>query len=80
MTKENQKKKDEEKPKPEKAKAETKEEDVKIFKAKAMVDGDLRMPSALRKKIKWLNGHMDVTFTIVALGTNSITLEISKAT
>lgn len=57
-----------------------KEEDVKVFKAKSMNDGDLRMPSALRKRIKWLNGHTDVTFTIVALGTNSITLEISKAT
>lgn len=73
--KKNEKKKDEEKPKSEKPK-----EDVKVFKAKSMTDGDLRMPSALRKRIKWLNAHTDVTFEIVALDANSITLEIKKAT
>ena len=71
----NEKKKGEETPKSEKPK----EEDVKIFKAKSMTDGDLRMPSALRKKIGWLNAHTDVVFTIVTLDANSITLEIKKA-
>ena len=75
MVKENQKKKDEEKPKS----AEKPKEDVKTFKAKSMTDGDLRMSSALRKKIKWLNCHTDVVFTIVTLDANSITLEIKKA-
>ena len=63
-------KKDEEKPK---------EEDVKVFKCKSMVDGDLRMPKSLRAKIPWLKNHTDVVFEIVEQTNNTITLRISKA-
>ena len=55
-----------------------KEEDVKIFKAKSMTDGDLRMPKSLRAKITWLKPHVDVTFEIVEISNNSVTLKISK--
>lgn len=62
------------------AKDEKANEEVKIFPAKSMVDGDLRMPKALRKKINWLKNHTDVTFEIVGAGKNTITLKISKST
>ena len=68
--------------KPEEVKKEAKKVvkpvDVKKFTAKSMTDGDLRMPSALRKRINWLKNHTPVTFEIIAEGNDSITLEIRK--
>lgn len=63
---------------PEEKKAEKPEEEQKVFKAKSMTDGDLRMPKALRAKIPWLKSHTDVTIEIITLGNDSITLEIHK--
>lgn len=59
---------------------EKKPEEIKIFKAKSMVDGDLRMPKSLRVKITWLKNHTDVNFEILKLNNSSITLKISKST
>jgi len=61
------------------AKSEKPEKEQKTFKAKSMVDGDVRMPKSLRQKIAWLNGHINVTFEVLELKPNSITLKISKS-
>ena len=60
------------------AEPEKPKEEVKIFKAKSMIDGDLRMPQALRKKIKFLKPHINVTFEILENKPDSVTLKISK--
>lgn len=53
-------------------------EEVKIFKAKSMIDGDLRMPKALREKITFLKPHVSVTFEILDNKPDSVTLKISE--
>lgn len=57
---------------------EKKPEEVKVFKAKSMTDGDLRMPKALRAKIKWLKPHTNVTFEIIELDNSGVILKITK--
>lgn len=57
---------------------EKKAEEAKVFKAKSMTDGDLRMPKSLRARIKWLKPHTPVTFEIVELGNDHVLLDITK--
>jgi len=61
-------------------KQEERTEEVKVFKAKSMTDGDLRMPKALRAKIAWLKPHTPVTFEIIELDNSGAILKITKTT
>lgn len=64
------------------AKAETakseKPKDEKIFNAKSMCDGNLRMPKVLRENIAFLKPHVNVEFEILDNKPDSVSLKISE--